>query len=108
MAAWERTVGRNKPITAATIISNIEQPPLPLRQAHPNLSNDQWHALLTDIRTRWAELGAALNATTERGSKITAAALGYWLRRNSNRIVNGRKFVSRPGHGGVMQWWLAD
>jgi putative DNA primase/helicase len=107
MAAWEAAVGLNKSITAAAIINNIEQPPLPQRKDHQNLSNDQWHALLTDVRARWAEFGAALNATTEHGGKITAAALGYWLRRYSNRIANGRKFVSRSGHGGVMQWSLA-
>jgi putative DNA primase/helicase len=108
MAAWEGTIGLNKPITAATIVSSIEEPPMPQRKDHQSLSNDQWHAQQTDIRARWRELNEALNAITEHGGKITAAALGYWLRRNSKRIVNGRKFVSRPGHGGVMQWCLAE
>jgi putative DNA primase/helicase len=106
MVAWEAAVGLNKPITAAAVINKIGLPPLPQRRDHQGLSNGEWQALLINIRRRWAELGAALNATMEHGGKITAAALGYWLRHYKDRTANGRKFVSKQGHAGVTQWSL--
>jgi hypothetical protein len=106
MAAWEAAVGLNKPITTATVMQNIDHPPMPERKDHPNLSNDQWHALQADTRAKWGEMGAAIDATAERG-KATANGFGKWLGRHSKQIAGGRRFMSRTGHGGTLHWWLA-
>ena len=96
MAAWEAAVGLNKRTTVAAIMRNIETPPLP--KAGSPAPQHRPLARPADRRPHpLARTRSALNATTERGGKITGSDLGNWLRRHSNRIAGGRRFVSQTG-----------
>jgi hypothetical protein len=109
MSAWETAIGTNKEITAAEIVRNIENPPLPKRADHNNLSNDQWHRLCKGIKDRWRKLGDALNATgTQRSGSTTPRQLAAWLGASRGRIADRKRFTSRTVHGGGLAWRLAE
>ena len=104
MSAWETAIGLNKPITTATIMRNLDHPPMPKREDFGG-DSAKWTTACNAVRDAWNDLAATINAAAApHGGKATAKNLGEWLGRHSKRITSGRRFVSQqppaPRRGG--------
>ena len=107
MSAWETAIGLNKPITTATIMRNLDHPPMPKREDFGG-DSAKWTTACNAVRDAWNDLAATINAAAApHGGKATAKNLGEWLGRHSKRITSGRRFVSQQGHASTKTWWLA-
>jgi hypothetical protein len=46
---------------------------------------------------------------TRRGLQLNSLALGYWLRANKGKIVDGKRFARQPSkRGESAAWWLEE
>jgi hypothetical protein len=59
------------------------------------------------FRHEFPELSSAVHAILSRGRRQPdATSLGYWMRSNKNRVVNGMRFEARTDSEGNT-WWVA-
>ena len=52
------------------------------------------------------EFGEVLREIAGERGEINRRKLGWWIRRNSGRIVNGRRFVRASGHRSAEAWQI--
>jgi hypothetical protein len=51
---------------------------------------------------------ALLKAAGDRGGTVNARRLGHWLRRNTGRTLDGRRFERGRNRDGVARWWVEE
>jgi hypothetical protein len=55
-----------------------------------------------------AVTAAAFSITCKRGQQPDAATLGLYLRGRKNRVIDGRRFVTKSNPKGGSVWWIED
>jgi putative DNA primase/helicase len=55
-----------------------------------------------------AVAAATFSVTGRRGQEPDAAALGQYLRRHKNRVIDGKRFVTNANPKGGSAWWIED
>jgi hypothetical protein len=55
-----------------------------------------------------AVTAAAFSITAKRGQQPDAATLGLYMRGRKNRVVDGRRFVTKSNPKGGSVWWIED
>jgi hypothetical protein len=55
----------------------------------------------------YPELNAAVRAAIGDRPDIDVQALGYWMRTNKDRLVDGERFEQKPDPKGSSEWWVA-
>jgi hypothetical protein len=55
----------------------------------------------------YPELNAAVRAAIGDRRDIDVQALGYWMRTNKDRLVDGKRFEQKPDPKGSSEWWVA-
>ena len=53
---------------------------------------------------QWPELADALEPIATVKGRLDGRRLGYFLRANAGRVLNGRKLVARSGHESTSIW----
>ena len=55
-----------------------------------------------------AELREVIHDIADERGEINRRKLGWWIRRHSGRIVDGRRFVRASGNRSAEAWWVEE
>jgi hypothetical protein len=92
LEAWANTIGLGP--NSATLLKDVIE-----------MANATRPTGISAATPSHPELNAAVRAVVPLREPPTVMNLGYWLRNNKLKIVNGRRFVNNPGSHGT-KWWV--
>jgi hypothetical protein len=103
MQGWEENFGLNHAYSAAAIARNISTDGLP--RLDPSASAAAFDAWSIE-KDRWKEFAPIVHATCGTHGRASSRDIGNWFRKHQDRVIDGRAFVGRGGHGKITLWAL--
>ena len=97
MNLWAAALG-DSAVDVATIAARAAEELTPLNQ-----EMDAANLLVSELRDKLLDVACSGGKNP---GKWSGKSIGWWLRRNKDRVLGGRRFRSEQGNGEALRWRL--
>lgn len=108
ITAWVHSIGLGytSRVTLAEVITIIEQVADPVdSNSYDRLGQEEKEPAHPELLTA---VMSAVHTETGRRQKPDVRSLGNWLRDRKGRVVDGKRFLSKPNPKGGSKWWVGS